>query len=168
LHTASIPGLLGTFQNEWDGLMLSNFALEQQLHTARQELSHALYQHDSACRVIARLKKERDEARQLLAEVERHIPAAPEAVTANAALSNGKRAAVDEELGPDAKKLCPGISAEIITELTDCNAALSQKRKKRQVLHIDSYLSLNMHLNVRRQDLTTCYVYVFFLVCRGM
>ena len=48
-------------------------------------------QHDSACRVIARLKKERDEARQLLAEVERHIPAAPEAVTANAPLSNGKR-----------------------------------------------------------------------------
>ncbi|CAE6026979.1 unnamed protein product [Arabidopsis arenosa] len=133
LHTASIPGLLGTFQNEWDGLMLSNFALEQQLHTARQELSHALYQHDSACRVIARLKKERDEARQLLAEVERHIPAAPEAVTANAALSNGKRATGDEELGPNAKKLCPGISAEIITELTDCNAALSQKRKKRQI-----------------------------------
>ncbi|KAG5396501.1 hypothetical protein IGI04_018315 [Brassica rapa subsp. trilocularis] len=133
LHTASIPGLLGTFQNEWDGLMLSNFALEQQLHTARQELSHALYQHDSACRVIARLKKERDEARQLLAEVERHIPAAPEAVTANAPLSNGKRAAGDEETGPDAKKLCPGISADIITELTDCNAALSQKRKKRQI-----------------------------------
>ncbi|KAH0930242.1 hypothetical protein HID58_015969 [Brassica napus] len=133
VHTASIPGLLGTFQNEWDGLMLSNFALEQQLHTARQELSHALYQHDSACRVIARLKKERDEARQLLAEVERHIPAAPEAVTANAALSNGKRAAGDEEMAPDAKKLCPGISAEIITELTDCNAALSQKRKKRQI-----------------------------------
>lgn len=48
-------------------------------------------QHDSACRVIARLKKERDEARQLLAEAERHIPAAPETMTANAALSNGKR-----------------------------------------------------------------------------
>ncbi|AEE27707.1 MOS4-associated complex 3A [Arabidopsis thaliana] len=133
LHTASIPGLLGTFQTEWDSLMLSNFALEQQLHTARQELSHALYQHDAACRVIARLKKERDESRQLLAEAERQLPAAPEVATSNAALSNGKRGIDDGEQGPNAKKMRLGISAEVITELTDCNAALSQQRKKRQI-----------------------------------
>lgn len=39
----------------------------------------------------------------------------------------------DEELGPDGKKIRPGISATVISELTDCNAALSQQRKRRQV-----------------------------------
>ncbi|KAF5950692.1 hypothetical protein HYC85_012685 [Camellia sinensis] len=120
---------------EWDTLMLSNFALEQQLHTARQELSHALYQHDAACRVIARLKKERDEARSLLAQAERQMPmSAPIATTVNASsLSNGKRGPEDEDIGPDGKRIRPGISASIIAELTDCNAALSQQRKKRQI-----------------------------------
>lgn len=49
-------------------------------------LSSNLLQHDAACRVIARLKKERDEARLLLSQAERQLPAA----TAPA-LSNGKR-----------------------------------------------------------------------------
>ncbi|GAU25299.1 hypothetical protein TSUD_18120 [Trifolium subterraneum] len=135
VQAASIPGMLGMFQNEWDGLMLSNFALEQQLHTARQELSHALYQHDAACRVIARLKKERDEARSILAQAERQFPiSTTNDATANAPVhSNGKRAADDEELAPNAKKLHPGISSSIISELTECNAALSQQRKKRQI-----------------------------------
>ncbi|KAG9141569.1 hypothetical protein Leryth_022243 [Lithospermum erythrorhizon] len=134
VQAASIPGMLGMFQIEWDGLMLSNFALEQQLHTARQELSHALYQHDAACRVIARLKKERDEARALLAQADRQIPtsAATEATVTAAALINGKRAAEDEDIG-SGKRIRPGISTNIITELTDCNAVLSQQRKKRQI-----------------------------------
>ncbi|KAB2067648.1 hypothetical protein ES319_A09G242400v1 [Gossypium barbadense] len=134
LTAASIPGMLGMFQNEWDALMLSNFALEQQLHTARQELSHALYQHDAACRVIARLKKERDEARSLLAQAERQAPLPASAATANvSALSNGKRAAESEDMGPGGKRMRPGVSDSIIAELTECNAALSQQRKKRQI-----------------------------------
>lgn len=43
-------------------------------------------------------------------------------------------AAEEDEMGPDGRRIRPGISSSIISELTDCNAALSQQRKKRQVI----------------------------------
>lgn len=49
------------------------------------------FQHDAACRVIARLKKERDEARTLLAQAERQIPASVAVAAPVAVVSNGKR-----------------------------------------------------------------------------
>jgi pre-mRNA-processing factor 19 len=66
--TTSIPSLLTMFQNEWDALVLETFHTKQQLHQSRIELSNALYENDAAKRVIARLIKERDDARNQLAQ----------------------------------------------------------------------------------------------------
>merc|ERR1719464_97598 len=59
----SISGILSLLQSEWDALMTETYELKTHLDTTRKQLSHALYQHDAACRVIARLLKERDTAR---------------------------------------------------------------------------------------------------------
>ena len=58
---ASIPQLIQQFQEEWDTVALESFALKKHVATLRQELSHSLYQYDAACRVIARLLKEKEE-----------------------------------------------------------------------------------------------------------
>jgi len=49
-------------KGEYDEAMLEIFTLRQHLDATRKELSQALYHHDAACRVIARLLKEKEEA----------------------------------------------------------------------------------------------------------
>ena len=41
--------------------MVDQFNLRQNLVDTRKELAHALYQQDAACRVIARLIKEKEQ-----------------------------------------------------------------------------------------------------------
>merc|ERR1711907_43128 len=114
VQATSIPGMLALFQNEWDALMLETYTLKQHLETVRQELSHALYQHDAACRVIARLIKERDSARASLANAQADVSATAAAAPAME---------VDEE----------GITKEIVKKMTTTSAKLSKTRKKRAV-----------------------------------
>lgn len=116
-QATSIPGMLQMFQNEWDSLMLETHTLKQNLEIVRQELAQALYQHDAACRVIARLIKERDSARNALATAQAQL----------AAGEGGRGEAMDVDSGPNI------ITEEIKTRITNLSKQLSQERKKRTI-----------------------------------
>ncbi|KAF7181071.1 hypothetical protein CNMCM7691_000200 [Aspergillus felis] len=109
----SIPSLLSVFQEEWDALALETYTLRQTLAQTRQELSAALYQHDAAVRVIARLTKERDEARDALSKV-----------TVSAGRAGGEEAMQVDSTGlPDA----------VLARIETTQASLSKTRRKRPV-----------------------------------
>ncbi|KAI0823085.1 nuclear matrix protein NMP200 [Trametes gibbosa] len=118
-NATSIPALLQTLQNEWDATMLETFALRQQYNSLRQELSYALYQQDAAQRVVARLIKERDAAREALSSV-----AATMNVEAPAAGGDVDMAEVAQEAG--------GLPAEVLKQIDETHQKLSAARKKRK------------------------------------
>ncbi|KAL9642579.1 hypothetical protein ABK040_011144 [Willaertia magna] len=62
----SIPQLLSSLQNEYEAICLETFTLQQNLQQTKKDLSNSLYQHDAACRVIARIMKERDNLKENL------------------------------------------------------------------------------------------------------
>ncbi|CAK9295061.1 unnamed protein product [Gordionus sp. m RMFG-2023] len=118
----SIPALLKSLQDEWDALMLHSFTIRQQLQTTRQELSHALYQHDAACRVIARLNKEVAAAREALATLKPQVQAIPAAIS----IQN-----MEEEVSEKGKEDLEGMTEKVIQKLQDRAAILTSERKKR-------------------------------------
>ncbi|XP_034251820.1 pre-mRNA-processing factor 19 [Thrips palmi] len=122
----SIPAILKTLQDEWDAVMLHSFTQRQQLQTARQELSHALYQHDAACRVIARLQKEVMAAREALATLKPQAGAmaAPAGVPQPAVAAEATGVAIQP-----AEQA--GMTAEVIQKLQEKATVLTQERKKR-------------------------------------
>ena len=113
----SIPSLLSVLQNEWDALALETFALRQHLTQTRQELSNALYENDAAKRVIARLQRERDEARDALAK---------------GAVNGSSREANGDAMQIDGQELSPALVAKV--EATQEKYDLGHQPKLRLLL----------------------------------
>ncbi|KAJ2920366.1 hypothetical protein MD484_g156, partial [Candolleomyces efflorescens] len=115
-HT-SIPALLQLLQNEWDAQVLGTHALEQKYNSTRQELSYSLYAQDAANRVVARLIRERDAAREALSNVQASMGLAPSQP------ANGEE---DVEMSEG------GLPADIISQFDETHKTLSAARKKRK------------------------------------
>lgn len=127
----SVPSTLQMLQSEFDTAMLESYSLRQSLDTARQELAHSLYQYDAACRVIARLVKERDEARAALSETQGNVAKtlgrAP--VPQFTASSSSSAVPKDTDMAAAAGEDI-GISAQVIQVMTNTSKALTKGRKK--------------------------------------
>ncbi|KAM0786382.1 hypothetical protein ACM66B_001850 [Microbotryomycetes sp. NB124-2] len=122
----SVPSLLHTLQSEWDATMLECLELRRQNEELRQELSHALYKEDAAMRVLARLTRERNDARDALASVRSSIGGAAGA-PAPAQDTNG--ADVEMDAAPEAEASLPEDAKKRVVET---NQSLSAVRKKRK------------------------------------
>eukprot|EP01111_Echinosteliopsis_oligospora_P002455 TRINITY_DN1366_c0_g1_i1.p1 TRINITY_DN1366_c0_g1~~TRINITY_DN1366_c0_g1_i1.p1 ORF type:complete len:497 (-),score=186.88 TRINITY_DN1366_c0_g1_i1:32-1522(-) len=116
----SIPGMLALFQSEWDSLMLETYNLKQHLDTVRQELAHALYQQDAACRVIARLIKERDSARSNLASLQ-----------GRAAPSSSSSSSDSMEVDSNTTNNNNTLSEAVKNKIASNSSQLTKERKKR-------------------------------------
>ena len=67
VNQASMSGLFTELQSEWDKIILETHTCRTEVDAAKKELAHILYQSDAATRVICNLIKERDLAREALA-----------------------------------------------------------------------------------------------------
>jgi pre-mRNA-processing factor 19 len=128
LAASNVQGLLGALQGEWDALMLETHTLRKALETARLELSQSLYQHDASCRVVARLIRERDSARQSLAAAQ--VALAQRGGGGGGASSAGGAAMAEEGEGGGSGSGSGegevGITQAIVTAITDKHKELSK------------------------------------------
>lgn len=118
----SVPSLLASLQTQWDALALETFTLRQQLAKTRQELSTALYYHDSAISVVARLTKERDEARESLARLAASIGTQPQAPANNSSATDI----------PTSSNTSFELPPTIISEIKDTQKQLTKMRRQRE------------------------------------
>ncbi|KAA8915668.1 hypothetical protein TRICI_002180 [Trichomonascus ciferrii] len=122
----SIPSLLSSLQTEWDAMALETFSLKQQLLKTRQELSSALYHHDAAVRVVARLTKERDEARDALSKLSASL--GTNNTAAPTTTSHAEPMEVEQPVSTSGS-----IPDELVRRIQDAQKELSSTRKGRKI-----------------------------------
>jgi len=125
----SIPGMLTLLQSEWDALMSETYEMKTNLDTTRKQLSHALYQHDAACRVIARLLRERDAARTQVAQLQDQL--------SNSTPANAPAGSAEAETG---------LTPQILSKMEELAKTLAKSRKQR------SFPDLNPLEEVKRLE----------------
>ncbi|ORX35988.1 putative nuclear matrix protein NMP200 [Kockovaella imperatae] len=122
-NQTSIPALLTALQSEYDGIMLESLEIKKSYQSSRQELANALYREDAATRVIARLMKERDEAREALTSLQKTMGFAP---------SQPAAAEASEDVEMPAERAEGALPSEVESKIMETNQALSSVRKKRK------------------------------------
>ena len=157
----SIPTLLKSFQNEWDSIMLESYNLKKMVNNLREQLSHQLYQYDAALRVIARLTKERDIAREKLANVKQNINDTiqendrykekmkmdnnmdDDDLTMNDLSNNRDNGVEFKEIMKDKYKDVNGMTDGFVEYITECagNSATSRKQRSKSI-DLDSVIGV--------------------------
>lgn len=115
--------VIHSLQKEWDDMTLEVHTLRQQLDLTRKELAQALYQHDAACRVVARLMRERDEALELV----RTFQARPVAGNGQQLQHGDAEMEVEAAAQPE-----PGVGEALLDHLNGVCKTLSTGRKHRK------------------------------------
>ena len=121
-------------QTEWDALALQNFELSKSLESTRRELAQALFQSDAANRVIARLIKERDDARAALA--------AAAGGKAAAGTSNGSGAMDVDQSGSGSGPLSGALAARLSEESAKLTAGRRGRKKRVKGHAVEAYAKL--------------------------
>lgn len=142
MSATSVSGTIGVLQREWDALLLGTSELKRSLHRTRSQLSQLLYQYDGACRVIARLKRERDEAQAKLRDAQRAaatsvvggaVPAAAAAAAAAAGTSSSSSSSSSSAAAAGAEEEKSAEASACITAMAAASEALHAARVKHKV-----------------------------------
>lgn len=93
--------------------MLESLEIKKAFQSSRQELANALYREDAATRVIARLMKERDEARDALSSIQSTVGFAP----APQAVPEAAEGAGDVDMRPEGS-----LPRDVETQVNETNS----------------------------------------------